>query len=106
MPTAFHDLYVLIYNLHRSGQRDRATEVFHQFLPILSFFYSHSHTYFNKKAMVRMGIFPTTHYRVSTPPYDTHEERIADELIEEYMNRSSLLQERTELTGYRHGRNL
>jgi len=93
MPTAFHDLYVLIYKLHRSGQRDKAKEVFYQFLPILSFFYAHNHQYFNKKVLVRMGIFASTRYRMNLPPYDTYEKRLADELIEKYMKLSTLLLE-------------
>lgn len=91
MPTAFHDLYVLIYKLHRSGQRDQAKEVFYQFLPILSFFYAHPHQYFNKKVLARMGIFTSTRYRVNLPPYDIYEELLAEELIEKYMKLSSLL---------------
>ncbi len=96
MPTAYHDLYALIYNLHRAGRRDRAVEVYHLLLPMLSFSYAHTGTVLNKRLLKRMGVFADTRIRTYAVPFDAYEERIADELIERYLGLSATLAEQGE----------
>jgi 4-hydroxy-tetrahydrodipicolinate synthase len=91
MPTVFHDIYVRIFQWHNGGQRQRARELFHKFLPVLAFSYSHNIYQFNKKMLVRRGIFPSARLRVDLPLFDEWEERLADELIEDAMRLSESL---------------
>jgi len=91
MPTVFHDIYARIFKLHRAGRREQARELYHQLLPMLLFSYSHNTYQFNKKLLVRMGIFPTTRCRVELPRFDPWEERLADELVEQTMQLSDSL---------------
>ena len=93
MPTAFHDLYVLVYNLHKRGERDRAKEVFYSFMPMLVFCYSHASTIFNKRLLMKMGIYKNDRIRVDFGPYDEYETRLTDELIEQYLAVSESLKE-------------
>lgn len=91
MPTVFHDIYARIYVLHRAGQREQAIALYHKLLPMLAFSYSHNTYQFNKKLLVRMGIFPSARLRINPPLLDAWEERLADELIEQTMRLSSSL---------------
>jgi len=91
MPTVFHDIYVQIYRLHCGGERQRARELYHKLLPMLAFSYSHNTYQFNKKLLVRMGVFPSARCRVDPPLFDAWEERLADELIEQSIQLSKSL---------------
>lgn len=83
MPTALHDVYVKIFNLHHSGRREEAKELFYEMVPILAF--SHQHLdisiHFNKKLIHRQGIFSTDKVRGPIITFDDFHERIAEELI-------------------------
>lgn len=91
MPTVFHDIYARIYRLHRSGERHSAKELYEKLLPMLAFSYSHNTYQFNKKLLVRMGVFPSARCRVDLPLFDVWEERLADELIEQTIRLSESL---------------
>jgi len=83
MPTVLHDVYVKIFDLHHSGRREEAKELFYEMVPILAF--SHQHLdisiHFNKKLVHRQGIFSTDKVRDPIIPFDDFHERIAEELI-------------------------
>jgi dihydrodipicolinate synthase/N-acetylneuraminate lyase len=83
MPTILHDIYVNIYNLHRSGKREDAKKIFYELVPILAF--SHQHLdisiHFNKRIVHRQGIFSTDNVREPILPFDAYHEKVAHELI-------------------------
>ena len=83
MPTILHDVYVKIFNLHYSGRREEAKEIFYELVPILAF--SHQHLdisiHFNKRLVHELGIFSTDRVREPILPFDNFHESIAAELI-------------------------
>lgn len=84
MPTALHDVYVRIYELHSAGLRGAAQDLFNQVLPILAFSNQHLDTsiHFFKRLLFAQGIYPTPSVRQPILPFDKMQERIADELID------------------------
>ncbi len=83
MPTILHDIYVKIFDLHITGKREEAKELFYELLPILAF--SHQHLdisiHFNKRIVYKQGIFITGNVRGPILPFDSYHEKVADELI-------------------------
>lgn len=83
MPTVLHDVYVKIFDLHHSGRREEAKELFYELVPILAF--SHQHLdisiHFNKRLVHRQGIFSTDKVREPIITFDDFHEKIAEELI-------------------------
>lgn len=83
MPTVLHDVYVKIFDLHHSGRREEAKELFYELVPILAF--SHQHLdisiHFNKRLVHRQGIFSTDKVRGPIITFDDFHEKIAEELI-------------------------
>lgn len=83
MPTILHDVYGMIYRLHRNGKREEAKIIFNKLLPIISF--SHQHLdisiHFNKRFVNHQGIFSTPNVRQPILPFDMHHEKMAKELI-------------------------
>lgn len=84
MPTAMHEIFTAIYRRYQSGDRDGATELFNQLLPVLAFCNQHLDIsiHFLKRLLFRQGIYDTPLVRQPIKPFDRHHERIADELIE------------------------
>lgn len=81
-------IYKHIWNLYQNGDREKAKEVFYQLLPILSFTNQEIHTSiaFFKRLLVKKGIFTSATMRVQPFQWDQHNTRIADELIERYLD--------------------
>jgi 4-hydroxy-tetrahydrodipicolinate synthase len=84
MPTILPEVYTRIYQLHQSGERERAKNIFYDLLTILAF--SHQHldisVHFGKRLYQRLGIFTTTLSREPILPFDSFHEKIAAEMIE------------------------
>ena len=85
MSTIMHKAYKIIFDLHHSGQRDKAKEIFQQIVPILAF--SHQHVdisiHFNKRFYYKQGIFRTDRVRDPIIPFDHYHKKVADELIQQ-----------------------
>jgi 4-hydroxy-tetrahydrodipicolinate synthase len=85
MPTILHDIYVNIYHLHNSNNREASKLLFEKLLPIISF--SHQHldisVHFNKRLLFKQKIFSTPNVRSPILSFDKFHENIADELIEQ-----------------------
>lgn len=83
MPTALHAIYVRIYRLHSTGQRQAARKLFDQLLPILAFSNQHLDIsiHFFKRLLFAQGIYPTPAVRAPVVPFDEIHARVADELI-------------------------
>ena len=83
MPTVLHPAYVRVFDLHRSGRRKEARELFYEMVPVLAF--SHQHLdisiHFNKRLVHQQGIFSTDRVRDPVLPFDEYHQRIADELV-------------------------
>jgi len=83
MPTILPEVYTRIYQLHRSGERERAKNIFYDLLTILAF--SHQHLdisiHFGKRLYHQLGIFKTAYVREPILPFDAFHARIADEMI-------------------------
>ena len=83
MPTALHAVYVRIYQLHTTGQRQAARELFDQVLPILAFSNLHLDisVHFFKRLLFAQGLYPTPNVRPPMLSFDKVHARMADELI-------------------------
>lgn len=83
MPTALHSIYVRIYQLHTSGQRPAARDLFDRLLPILAFSNQHLDIsiHFFKRLLFAQGIYPTPNARPPILPFDETHVRVSDELI-------------------------
>lgn len=80
-------VYKAIDRLHRSGNREKARELFDQMVPILAFTNQELETSirFFKRLLVRKGIFETSNTRLKSPDFDVHSGRIAAELVDRYL---------------------
>jgi len=94
MPTILHDVYSKIFELHKSGERERAKKLFYELVPILAF--SHQHVdisiHFNKRLVHAQGIFSTSNVKEPILTFDKYHEKIADELIQKAINLCSTLE--------------
>lgn len=77
-------VYSAIWRLHHSGDRAAAVGLFRKFIPILTFTNQEIRLSiaFFKRLLVRKGIFARADMRVAGFAWDTHNRRIADELID------------------------
>ncbi len=77
-------IYVRIVELHRSGKRAEALQLFRRLLPVLAFANQDLATSirFFKRLLVRKGIFATAICRLPAPEFDAYQLRAADELID------------------------
>ena len=94
MPTLYHDIYARVFELHRSGARPEAIELFDRLLPNLVFHTSHpdlAHLV-NKRMLVREKVFTTDRVRVEQAVPDDYEARLIDELIENALDLSAKIQ--------------
>jgi 4-hydroxy-tetrahydrodipicolinate synthase len=84
-------VYNAIWRLHEEGWRREAVEVFRRFVPILTFSNQEIHLSiaFFKKLLVRKGIFKGERMRAGPFKWDAYNLRIADELIDYYLNLES-----------------
>jgi len=84
MPTVLHSVYKRIYDLYQKRDRAAAVQLFNTFLPILAFTRQHPEIsiHFNKRFLVRLGIFDTHNVRISGFPLDPIHIRLTDELID------------------------
>ena len=93
MPTVLPEVYTKIYQLHRTGAREQAKNIFYDLLTILAF--SHQHLdisiHFGKRLYHQLGIFKTACVREPILPFDAYHERIADEMIERAIDLSQKL---------------
>jgi 4-hydroxy-tetrahydrodipicolinate synthase len=80
-------VYREIFDLHRSGERFQATQLFRRLLPVLSFANQELATSiaFFKRLLKRKGIFDSDAVRCSEFNWDRYNMRIADELIDHYL---------------------
>ncbi|MBI5083203.1 MAG: dihydrodipicolinate synthase family protein [Acidobacteria bacterium] len=80
-------VYARIHRLYESGERERALAVFRRLLPVLAYSNQELRTSiaFFKRLLVRKGIFATEAMRGQPFMWDAHNERIAAELIELYL---------------------
>ena len=83
MPTALHSVYVRIYRLYTSGDREGARALFHRLLPVLAFANQHLDIsiHFFKHLLFAQGIYPTARVRAPSRAFDPAQARIAEELI-------------------------
>jgi 4-hydroxy-tetrahydrodipicolinate synthase len=82
MPTIMLDVYDAVFRLHGAGRRGEAVALFERLLPIIMFPYSHAPLPFNKRLLVRLGLFATDAVRRAGESLDVVEDRLADELVE------------------------
>ena len=87
-------VYAAIYRLYTGGQRDRALRVFRSLLPVLAFTNQEVGTSiaFFKRLLVRKGIFRNDAMRWPGFEWDQYNSRIADELIERYLELDDALE--------------
>jgi len=80
-------VYKRIQRRYERGDRDAATTLFHRLLPILAFTNQDvgNSILFFKYLLVRKGIFRTTRMRYPEPGWDRYSLRVAEELIELYL---------------------
>jgi len=81
-------VYAKILALYQVGQRDAALKLFRKLLPVLAFTNQEINTSiaFFKRLLVRRGIFKHDTMRLPGFGWDSHNSRIAEELIELYLS--------------------
>ncbi|MBI5280526.1 MAG: dihydrodipicolinate synthase family protein [Candidatus Solibacter usitatus] len=81
-------VYARIYRLYGSGERAAALALFRRLLPVLAYSNQELRTSiaFFKRLLVRKGIFKTGAMRGQPFMWDAHNERIAEELIDLYLD--------------------
>ncbi len=80
-------VYRAIFQCHQNGEREKALELFHRLLPVLSFTNQEitiSIAFF-KRLLVRKGIFQSECIRCEDFEWDRYNQRIADDLINHYL---------------------
>ncbi len=93
MPTGMHEIYVKIFNAHKTGNRKRAKELFYKILPVLAFSNQHLDisVHFFKRLLYKQGVYATPRVRQPILPFDDFHTRISDELINRVMEITSSL---------------
>lgn len=83
MPTALHAIYVKIYQLYTTGNREGARKLFEDVLPVLAFSNQHLDIsiHFFKRLLFADGVYPTPTVRSPILPFDEVHAQIADKLI-------------------------
>ncbi len=83
MPSGMFELWVKVYDLHSSGNRDAAQKLFYDMLPIITFTRQSQelNRWFHKRYLVRFGAFKEEISREEVF-LDEYHVRYADELIE------------------------
>jgi 4-hydroxy-tetrahydrodipicolinate synthase len=81
-------VYDAVFRLHQAGARDEAVRLFRALLPVLAFSNQEIRTSiaFFKRLLVRKGIFAGGQMRGEPFAWDEFNARIADELIEHYLD--------------------
>ena len=86
-------VFAAIDRRHRNGDRDRAIELFNRLQPVLGF--SHQELIvsiaFGKRLLVRKGIFQTSNMREGNFEWDPYNGRVADEIIEYFLELEATL---------------
>lgn len=84
MPTGLHAIYARIHARYAAGDRAAARALFYRVLPVLAFSNQDLNTsiLFFKRLLHRQGHYATDRVRVSARPFDPHQARIVDELID------------------------
>lgn len=84
-------VYDAVFQLHQSGHRARAAELFRSLLPVLAYSNQEIRTSiaFFKRLLVRKGIFECEFLRGQPFPWDEFNSRIAGELIRHYLDLES-----------------
>jgi 4-hydroxy-tetrahydrodipicolinate synthase len=82
MPSGLFELFVNVYKLYHSGKRDKATELFFDMLPIISFTRQSQplNRYFHKLYLKKIGVFTDAISREKVY-FDEYHQRYADDLI-------------------------
>ena len=77
-PTVMHDVYAAIMRMHRQGMRDEAKQLYYRFVPVMAY----QTLAFQKRLLMRQGVFTSDRSRTGNPPKDHHEERMMEDLLE------------------------
>ena len=83
--TAVNKPFVHVFRLHEAGRRGEAIVLFNRLLPYLAWALQHIDVsvHFHKRYCMRRGLFATSGLREPILPFDSHHERIADEIIDD-----------------------
>jgi 4-hydroxy-tetrahydrodipicolinate synthase len=89
--TSMVRIYAAIWRRHRDGRRDEAVRLFRQLIPVLAFTNQELRLSiaFFKRLLVRKGIFATDAMRLPGFAWDVYNQRIAEELIDWYLDLES-----------------
>lgn len=85
--TSMVTIYAAIWRYHHAGRRAEAIRLFRELIPVLAFTNQELRISiaFFKRLLLRKGIFTTDAMRLSGFVWDRYNERIAEELIEWYL---------------------
>lgn len=85
MPTGLHEIYVKIFDLYKSGDREGAKDLFNRILPVVAFSNQNLDIsiHFFKRLLHAQAIYATPRVREPILPFDGHHEKIAQEHISE-----------------------
>jgi dihydrodipicolinate synthase/N-acetylneuraminate lyase len=94
VPTAMHEIYCKLDSLYRSGHRTEACKLYERIEPIIAFSNQDPgiSLHFYKRMLWRMGLYATPDVRVKTVEFDQYYKRIADDMIDLYLQVSKDVQ--------------
>ena len=87
VPTGMHEVFCRLDKLYREGKRDKACQLYQRIQPVIAFSNQDPgiSLHFYKRMLWRMGYYATPHVRAETVSFDRYFQRIADDMIDLYL---------------------
>lgn len=87
VPTGMHEVFCKLDSLYRSGHRSAACKLYQRIQPVIAFSNQDPgiSLHFYKRMLWRMGLYATPNVRAKTIEFDRYFQRIADDMIDLYL---------------------
>lgn len=87
VPTGMHEVFCKLDSLYRSGHRSAACKLYQRIQPVIAFSKQDPgiSLHFYKRMLWRMGLYATPNVRAKTIEFDRYFQRIADDMIDLYL---------------------
>lgn len=87
VPTGMHEVFCKLDMLYRTGHRSEACRLYQRIQPVIAFSNQDPgiSLHFYKRMLWRMGLYATPNVRAKTLEFDRYYQRIADDMIDLYL---------------------